>query len=169
MKISQAGGTIGATTLESYLYGLIKFGQAAERNPAKNPQSLNYITSTQSDDSLSLSLSVSFPYSPTITNGIFTAVFNDYLQSVSFTPGTGTLKSTNWVSQVVEAIALLDNAQANTATNPAGASPVGSYTFSSPSATGTAGMGGFSASVTLKLAETLNPDGSTAVSALEVL
>lgn len=167
MKLTQAGGTIGAGTLEGYLYGLIKFGQANERSATKNPQSFNYVTSSQSDDALTLTASVSFPFTPTITNGVFTAVFTDYLSGVSFTPGSGTLKSSNWVAQIVEAIVLLDNAQASPTTNPAGATPIGSYTFNSPSSSGTAGNGSFTASMSLRLAETLNPDGTTSVSAIE--
>lgn len=166
MKITQTGGTLNSSTLEEYLYGLIKFGQSQERQAAHNPQNLNYISSVQSDDALSLTISVNFPFVPTIVNGPFTGILNDYLIGVTFNPGSGTLKSDNWVGQIAEAIVLLDNAQASPTSNPAGASPVGGYNFASPSSSGTT-SGVFTASVTLKLAEVLNSSCSTTAVAVE--
>lgn len=167
MKIDTAGGTITAKTYEGYLYGLIKFGQSMERNNTTNPQGLNYITSTQSDDSLNLTVSVNFPFNPTIVNGSWAAAFTDYLTNVPFVPGTGDLKGTDWVSQIVECVTALDNAQASTTANPGGKTLINNYSFSSPSSSGTP-TGSYSASFTIPLMEALNPDGSTSVSAKEV-
>lgn len=169
MKITPGEGTITATNLEAYLYALIKFGQAAERDSTKNPSGVNYLTSNQSDDNLLLSVSINFPFAFTVTSeGYFSALFSDYLSGTGFNPGTGgLLKSQSWVSQVVEAITLLDNAQTSTTKNPANLTLVREYTFNSPSST-TGAVGTFSATLSLPLTETLNADGSTSVSAKEV-
>ena len=100
MQITKGNGaTINTDILEILLYSTIRFGQNNELNPAKNPTSANYITSSHNDDTQTFNASVIFPV--TLTGTTVTA--SDYLTSVTYTLGSGgTFSSANWVQAIIE-------------------------------------------------------------------
>ena len=121
------GATIGAETLESLTMSLIEFGQDQELTAARNPQSLNYITSNIDRDGMVLSSSLSFPCNITPNpDGTLLITSTDYLAGVTFTSGTGgTVEADNWVSALITATIMQRNREIDTQyVNNSGLTPI---------------------------------------------
>lgn len=121
------GATITADTLESLTMSLIEFGQAQELTAARNPQSLNYITSSIDRDGMVLSANLSFPadISPN-PDGSLLITSADYLAGVTFTSGDdGTIQAENWVSALIVATIMQRNREIDTQyVNNSGLTPI---------------------------------------------
>lgn len=161
-------GTIQATTMEAMLYGLLKFGKAAERNPSMNQSSFQYVTMTEDFSTLLCVASVNFPVAVLDdAAGSFAVSASDYLSSTGFAPGTGgTLLSQNWVAQVIELTSLLFNKQTGTVSNPNQYELITSLGFNFPSVVGSPLV--FAAAYNIKTIEEIASNGTTTYTAATV-
>ena len=119
-----SGGSITATTLESFFVAAIRRLQTLEKNPTYNPSALNYVTSTVSDDSSSFSATVNFPLSyVTDGDGISNFTVEDYLTNATpqYSAGSGgTITASNLVKAIFEAALRLAALEIQPAKNPQG-------------------------------------------------
>lgn len=166
--IIPGNGTIQALTMEAMLYGLIKFGKAAERNPAMNPSSFSYVSCTEDFATLLCVATVTFPV--TLIDdaaGNFAISASDYLTNSGFIPGTGgQLLSQNWVSQIIELSGLLFNKQSGTGSNPNQTEIITNIGFNFPGTVGNPLI--FTASYSIKTAEVIASGGQTTYTAVSV-
>lgn len=163
------GATIQVGILEKMLVALLRFGQRQELEAARNPNTINNISSGSSDDTLIFTANVTFPCNVVIdSSGKADITATDYLTGVTYSPGTdGTLKSINWVAAVIETTILAKNKEISTATNPTGQNNI-SWTVNSgiPNSSNNAI---FTASYNMPLIVTQNPNGSQVTEGAEYL
>lgn len=119
------GSTIAAITLESALPALIWLIQDWERDATKNPNQINNITSSNSDDDSSMEATVNINCNlSTDADGKVVITPIEYLTLVSadFNKGSGTLKGATALAQLIEVFILIRNKElGGTSTNPGSA------------------------------------------------
>lgn len=120
-----SNGTNQATTLEAGLIADIRRAQTLERDPLRNPSSVNRITSSSDDDSASFEARVSFPVSITSdVNGNTSIAAIDYFTVPAggqphYVAGTGgTIKSSTVQGAIVEQTIALKNLELDPSKNP---------------------------------------------------
>jgi hypothetical protein len=110
---TNTGSDLDSTTIASAFVEAVRRLNEAEitrnaANPSVTPK--NNVTMSAAFDGKAYSIAASLPYVPTLnTSGQYIADVTDYLGSTysTFTPGTGTAKSTDLCSLVLEVAQLL--------------------------------------------------------------
>lgn len=167
--IPGTGATLTPETLEGYTLSLLEFGQTQELTAAKNPQGLNFITSSIDRDNGTLTGNVTFPVEITTeSNGTIIISAADYLNAVTFTPGTGgTITASNWVAALINCTVRQRNREIDTSYNPtSGLSPI-TWGINSSSLAGRKAT--FSADYNLPIEALILPTGGTTYTAKEYL
>ena len=120
------GATIGATTIEQFLVAIMRFLQAQERNPAKNPQAVNNVTSSTNEDDATFNATVNIPcIESSNASGETVITATEYLVGVVYSAGTdGTIKSGNAAQALIEATRLQRRLELDSAKNPQGANAI---------------------------------------------
>lgn len=158
--VNGSDATFNFAALEESLPALIRLGQISERDSVKNPSGRNYITSSENEDSATLTASVNFPVQLQIqSDGSIKIIASDYLTGVSYTSGTGgTFKASNWVAAIVEATIYQKGIELNAASNPTAANNI-SYSIQNANES-LPQNANFSASYTLPLTYAMSGDGT---------
>ena len=164
-------GTIKATSLGNYIWQLTNWAIQAQKDAAKNPQALDYI-------SLNVDPEVVYDNYPTANGGEATIEFSppcstialpfsqpeplsvpDYLTSSGFTPGSGgspTFTSASWCQNLWDAITLLHLLQLDPTKNTLALTLVSSGSITLATALGSTLNATLSASLTLPLIQTID-------------
>ena len=163
------GATIQVGILEKMLVALLRFGQRQELDAARNPNTINNISSNSSEDTLIFTANVTFPCNVVVdATGRPEIICNDYLTGVVYLPGIdGTLKSTNWVAATIEATLLAKNKEISNATNPNGENNI-SWTLNSGLAN-SSNNATFTASYNMPIIISQNADGGQITEGKEYL
>lgn len=108
------GGTFKAVTVEGLIHEICAFLQIAESDPSKNPNAIDNIIGTHSQNQNRYSCNYSLPVIQT-TNGTGNVEYSsaEYLVNLAFTLGTdGTFKSISVPGLLMEAIIYAQNIEA---------------------------------------------------------
>ena len=140
-KTPGSGGTDQTNTVEAGTVHLIRLIQSLEADNARNPSGLNYVTSSVSEDSRSLSASISLPCNLTTNSDqtSYAIAAIDYFTvpsggSTAYTAGSGgTFRGTNVQQALIQHLIAQKNLELDSVKNPAGASCI---TYSIDNATG---------------------------------
>lgn len=145
------GGTNQAISLEAGLIADLRLLQSLERDTTRNPNNLNNVTSSTSDDTATFTASITFPINLTVnTDGTAKITAIDYLTTPNganphYVVGTGGLiKSSTIQGAIIEQTVLIKGLELNSSKNPNGANYI-SYTLSN-STVGATGNAFFTAS-----------------------
>ncbi len=76
-----SGGTFKSTTIEGYVLEVLMYLQILELQPAKNPQSRNYVTGSYNSDTRVYTGTFNFPVSLALVNGSIQTSASEYLLS----------------------------------------------------------------------------------------
>jgi hypothetical protein len=157
------GGTFKSPTAEGHLLEICTYLQNQERSNISNSTNKDYVQISFNLNDMTTGISFALPAEQTINEtGQIITTASDYLQNITFSPGTnGTFKSSTLSQYFLEVVTYLQIKESNNVSNTQLVNNVTSSYDADDKL--------FSGSITLPIAVTIDSSGHPLISAVEYL